>query len=94
MSAPKLTAEERALRRLEEKARREAEDAEAERAEAERQARIKAAKLEALREEERRVREAAEEAEVRELRRRAVPRANEVPAWYADMPKRAHDAAA
>ncbi|THH19704.1 hypothetical protein EUX98_g8723 [Antrodiella citrinella] len=40
-------------------------------------------------EEKRRVREVEEEREVRELRRRAVPKAHEVPEWYAHAPKRA-----
>lgn len=31
---------------------------------------------------------AREESEVREMRRRMVPRANEVPSWYAEKPKR------
>ena len=44
--------------------------------------------MEKLREEERR-REAEEDAvEIRELRRKAVPKANAVPEWYADMPKK------
>ena len=45
--------------------------------------------LERLAEERRRQREMEEEAEIRELRRRAVPKANEVPEWYAFAPKRA-----
>ena len=39
--------------------------------------------------EARRQRELEEEAEIRELRRRAVPKANEVPEWYAFAPKKA-----
>ncbi|OSX67188.1 hypothetical protein POSPLADRAFT_1042448 [Postia placenta MAD-698-R-SB12] len=39
-------------------------------------------------EERRRQRELEEEKEIRELRRRAVPKANEVPEWYANAPKR------
>lgn len=39
-------------------------------------------------EERRRLREIEEEKEIKELRRRAVPKANEVPEWYADAPKR------
>lgn len=39
--------------------------------------------------EERRRQEAEEEALViRELRRKAVPKANDIPEWYADMPKK------
>ncbi|KAI0756412.1 hypothetical protein C8Q80DRAFT_28046 [Daedaleopsis nitida] len=45
--------------------------------------------LERLAEERRRERELEEEAEIRELRRRAVPKANEVPEWYAFAPKKA-----
>ena len=45
--------------------------------------------LERQAEERRRQRELEEEAEVRELRRRAVPKANEVPEWYAFAPKKA-----
>ncbi|TFY55997.1 hypothetical protein EVJ58_g7897 [Rhodofomes roseus] len=39
-------------------------------------------------EERRRLREIEEEKEIRELRKRAVPKAHEVPDWYADAPKR------
>lgn len=45
--------------------------------------------LERQAEERRRQRELEEEAEIKELRRRAVPKANEVPEWYAFAPKRA-----
>ena len=45
--------------------------------------------LELQMEERRRQREIEEEREIREMRRRAVPKANEVPEWYADAPKRA-----
>ncbi|EIW74934.1 hypothetical protein CONPUDRAFT_169823 [Coniophora puteana RWD-64-598 SS2] len=38
--------------------------------------------------EERRKREEEEEKELREMRKRAVPKANEVPEWYKDVPKR------
>ena len=65
----------------------EARAAERERFEAARRARE--AEAEALAAEARRQRELEEEAEVRELRRRAVPRANEVPEWYALAPKKA-----
>ncbi|KAJ3502781.1 hypothetical protein NLJ89_g8732 [Agrocybe chaxingu] len=44
--------------------------------------------LERLEEERRRQRELEEEREVRELRKRAVPKAHEVPEWYNEMPKR------
>ena len=33
-----------------------------------------------------------EEEEIRELRRRAVPKANELPEWYQFAPKRSQDA--
>jgi hypothetical protein len=36
----------------------------------------------------RREREAEEERELREMRRRAVPRAHEVPEWYREAPKK------
>jgi hypothetical protein len=45
---------------------------------------------ERAREEAARLRAEDEEREIRELRRRAVPKANEVPEWYAHAPKRAH----
>ncbi|GJE89541.1 hypothetical protein PsYK624_056430 [Phanerochaete sordida] len=54
--------------------------------------RAREAALEAQREAARRAQEARDEEEVRELRRRAVPRAHEVPEWYAHAPKRSHDA--
>lgn len=41
-----------------------------------------------VREEARRRAEEEEEMEIREIRRRAVPKANEIPEWYAGMPKR------
>ncbi|TCD71130.1 hypothetical protein EIP91_012078 [Steccherinum ochraceum] len=41
-----------------------------------------------LAEERRRAQEAEEEKEIRELRRRAVPKAHEVPEWYQHAPKR------
>ncbi|EMD42256.1 hypothetical protein CERSUDRAFT_110787 [Gelatoporia subvermispora B] len=40
-------------------------------------------------EERRRLRELEEEQEIKEMRRRAVPKANEVPEWYAFAPKKA-----
>ncbi|KAH9950944.1 hypothetical protein B0H21DRAFT_409263 [Amylocystis lapponica] len=45
--------------------------------------------LELQTEERRRLRELEEEKEIKELRKRAVPRANEIPDWYADAPKKA-----
>lgn len=42
-------------------------------------------------EERRRLEALEEEKEIRELRRRAVPKANEVPEWYALAPKRSHE---
>lgn len=44
--------------------------------------------MELEREAKRREREEQEEQEVRELRRRAIPRANVVPEWYKDAPRR------
>ena len=41
-------------------------------------------------EEKRRLQALEEEREIRELRRRAVPKANGLPEWYAHVPKRAH----
>lgn len=49
------------------------------------------AELERQREEQRRLQALREEEEVRELRRRAVPKANEIPEWYAHAPKRSRD---
>lgn len=40
------------------------------------------------REERRRVREEEEAREVKELRKRTIPKAHDVPEWYADAPKR------
>ncbi|KAJ6566440.1 hypothetical protein B0H19DRAFT_1137840 [Mycena capillaripes] len=54
--------------------------------------RAKERNLEAAREVERRAREEAEEKELRELRKRAVPKAHEVPDWYKEAPKRNHGA--
>lgn len=50
--------------------------------------RMKEEDLERAKEEHRRQREAEEEREIKELRRQAIPKANEVPKWYADMPKK------
>ncbi len=44
--------------------------------------------MEVEREAKRREREEQEEKDMRELRRRAVPRANVVPEWYKDAPRR------
>lgn len=44
--------------------------------------------MERVMEQRRREREANEEREVRELRKKAVPRAHEVPEWYSEAPKR------
>ncbi|KAG9309069.1 hypothetical protein JVU11DRAFT_10951 [Chiua virens] len=44
--------------------------------------------MQKLKEEERRREEEEEERAIRELRRKAVPKANEIPEWYADMPKK------
>ncbi|KAK0204490.1 hypothetical protein DFS33DRAFT_1382368 [Desarmillaria ectypa] len=48
----------------------------------------KEAEIERALEERRKQREQEEEREVRELRRKAVPKAHEVPEWYKDAPKR------
>jgi hypothetical protein len=50
--------------------------------------RIKEEEIERAKEERRRQRDAEEEREMKELRKRAIPKANEIPEWYADMPKR------
>ncbi|KAH8094733.1 hypothetical protein BXZ70DRAFT_947304 [Cristinia sonorae] len=44
---------------------------------------------ERLAEEKRRVRELEEEREIKELRKRAIPKAHEVPEWYQQAPKKA-----
>ncbi|KAJ7589679.1 hypothetical protein C8J56DRAFT_718856, partial [Mycena floridula] len=44
--------------------------------------------MEREREEQRKAREIEQEKEIRELRRKAIPRAHEVPEWYKDAPKR------
>ncbi|KAG7444833.1 uncharacterized protein BT62DRAFT_933884 [Guyanagaster necrorhizus] len=48
----------------------------------------KEAEMERALEERRKQREEEEERQVRELRRKAVPKAHEVPEWYKDAPKR------
>lgn len=48
----------------------------------------KEAEMERALEERRKQREQEEEREVRELRRKAVPKAHEVPEWYKDAPRR------
>ncbi|KAI5118581.1 hypothetical protein M0805_004197 [Coniferiporia weirii] len=50
--------------------------------------RLREREIEQLMEEKRRTREEEEEREWREARKRTVPRANAVPEWYADAPKR------
>ncbi|KAG1742611.1 uncharacterized protein EDB91DRAFT_287127 [Suillus paluster] len=50
--------------------------------------RMKEEEIERAKEERRRQRDAEEEREIKELRKRAIPKANEVPEWYADMPKK------
>ncbi|KAH8111858.1 hypothetical protein DFH11DRAFT_1610328 [Phellopilus nigrolimitatus] len=50
--------------------------------------RVREKEIERLMEEKRRVREEEEKREWQEARKRAVPRANAVPEWYADVPKR------
>ena len=60
-------------------------------AERDRALRAREAELERQREEQRQLAALQEEEEVRELRRRAVPKANEVPEWYAHAPKRSRD---
>ncbi|KAL1951703.1 hypothetical protein VTO73DRAFT_852 [Trametes versicolor] len=50
--------------------------------------RAREAELERQREERRRQQELEEEQEIKELRKRAVPKANEVPEWYALAPKK------
>ncbi|KAI8990656.1 hypothetical protein BD414DRAFT_307741 [Trametes punicea] len=50
--------------------------------------RAREAELERQREERRRQQELEEEREIKELRRRAVPKANEIPEWYAFAPKK------
>ncbi|OAX41002.1 hypothetical protein K503DRAFT_768061 [Rhizopogon vinicolor AM-OR11-026] len=50
--------------------------------------RMKEEELEREKEERRKQQEAEEEMEIRELRRRAIPKANEIPEWYAEMPKK------
>ncbi|KAH7923783.1 hypothetical protein BV22DRAFT_1130357 [Leucogyrophana mollusca] len=50
--------------------------------------RQKAEEIERVKEERRKQQEAEEEREIKELRKRAIPKAHEVPEWYADVPKR------
>ncbi|KAL4251297.1 TPX2 family protein [Abortiporus biennis] len=47
---------------------------------------------ERLIEEKKRLQELEDEREIKELRKRAVPKANEIPEWYAFAPKRSHKA--
>jgi hypothetical protein len=46
---------------------------------------------EQLEEQKQRERAEEEEREIRELRKRAIPKANVVPEWYKDVPKRKRD---
>lgn len=56
------------------------------------QVRAKQEEVERQREDERKQREIEEEVEMKEMRKRAVPKANQVPEWYTNMPKRkGHD---
>ncbi|KAG1783367.1 hypothetical protein EV702DRAFT_256054 [Suillus placidus] len=50
--------------------------------------RTKEEEIQRAKEERRRQRDAEEEREIKELRKRAIPKANEIPEWYADMPKK------
>lgn len=50
--------------------------------------RRKQEEMERLKEERRRREAEEEERAIKELRRKAIPKANEIPEWYADMPKR------
>lgn len=53
--------------------------------------REKEMEMERAMEERRREREAEEENEIRELRKKAIPRAHEVPEWYKEAPKKKRD---
>lgn len=53
-----------------------------------RMVRIKEEDIQRAKEERRRQRDAEEEREIKELRKRAIPKANEIPEWYAEMPKK------
>jgi hypothetical protein len=64
-----------------------------EREEFDRIVRAKEMELERQKEERRLQQELEEEMEIRELRKKAVPRAHDVPEWYADVPKRQGTAA-
>jgi hypothetical protein len=50
--------------------------------------RRKVEEMERAKEEKKKEREAEEERELKELRKKAIPKANEVPEWYADAPRR------
>ncbi|KAL5519583.1 hypothetical protein ACEPAH_1266 [Sanghuangporus vaninii] len=50
--------------------------------------RAKEKEAERIREEQRRAKEAEEEREWREARKRTIPRANQIPEWYTQVPKR------
>ena len=53
--------------------------------------RQKEIEIERQKQERRRVREMEEEKEIQELRRKAIPKAHQVPEWYADMRKKGSD---
>ena len=44
--------------------------------------------MDRIKEEKRKAMEEAEEIEVKELRKRTIPKAHEVPKWYEDAPKK------
>jgi len=50
--------------------------------------RRKTEEMERVKDERRKAREEEEEREVKELRKKAIPKANDVPEWYADAPRR------
>lgn len=54
--------------------------------------REKEREMEAAREVQRREREEEEAKELRELRKRAIPKAHEVPEWYKEAPRKNHGA--
>jgi len=53
--------------------------------------REKEMEMERQREERRRQREMEEEREIRELRKRAIPKAHVVPEWYGEIRKKGND---
>jgi hypothetical protein len=62
-----------------------------ERAKFEEMVKEKQKEAERVKEEQRRLEQEKEEGEIRELRRKAIPKAHDVPAWYASAPKKAKD---